>query len=46
MYDDKPLNKDMTLLDISYNYAWRRVTIPTKGETAVVTRLKKDMWNN
>lgn len=25
MYDDKPLNKDITLLDISYIYAWRRV---------------------
>ena len=26
MYDDKPLNKDMTLIDIAYIYAWRRVS--------------------
>lgn len=25
MYDDKPLSQDMTLLDIAYIYAWRRV---------------------
>ncbi|RNA41492.1 polycomb complex BMI-1, partial [Brachionus plicatilis] len=24
MYDDKPLSKDITLLDVSYIYAWRR----------------------
>ncbi|CAF0917442.1 unnamed protein product [Brachionus calyciflorus] len=24
MYDDKPLNKELTLLDVSYIYAWRR----------------------
>lgn len=26
MYDDKPLNKDLTLIDIAYIYAWRRVS--------------------
>ena len=26
MYDDKPLNKDFTLMDIAYIYAWRRVS--------------------
>jgi hypothetical protein len=23
MYDDKPLNDDLTLIDIAYIYAWR-----------------------
>jgi len=27
MYDDKPLNKDLTLIDVAYIYAWRRVII-------------------
>jgi hypothetical protein len=26
MYDDKPLNKEFTLLDIAYIYAWRRTS--------------------
>jgi hypothetical protein len=25
MYDDKPLNKELTLMDVAYIYAWRRV---------------------
>jgi hypothetical protein len=26
MYDDKPLKSDLTLLDVAYIYAWRRVS--------------------
>lgn len=25
MYDDKPLNNELTLIDVGYIYAWRKV---------------------
>lgn len=30
MYDDKPLSKDLTLMDIAHIYAWRRVLKKSK----------------
>lgn len=41
MYDDKPLNRDLTLIDVAYLYAWRR-TAPMRLFYRINTKTSND----